>query len=105
MPLGTRQLFIYWKLAADELAVALEALRLAQHELADAVSGLAAQRFVRVGGDREVTVMEVYGIDAAIFQAGLRDDDLARIDRVAAGATKPWVKGCRHLEVFDALAP
>lgn len=105
MPLGRRQLFIYWKLAADQLDVALTSLRFAQYELADAMSGLTAQRFVRVGGDLEVTVMEIYGRDAATTPAGLSDDDMARIDRVAAGAVSPWVKGDRHLEVFDAVAP
>ncbi len=105
LPLGTRQLFIYWKLVADELDVAVESLRLAQHELAGVMSGLTAQRFVRVGGNRVATVMEVYGREAAVSLDGLSDDDMTHIDRVAARAVQPWVLGHRHLEVFDALAP
>lgn len=105
MPLGSRQLFIYWKLAADDLDIALGSLRRAQHELAEEMSGLTAQRFVRVGADREATLMEAYGRSAAIAPAGLVEDDMARIDRVVAAAVSPWVKGARNVEVFDALAP
>ena len=103
--LGTRQLFVYWKLHSSHLDLALDALQRAQHELTSALPGLQARRFVRTAAAEEATVMEVYALEASRSTAGLADTDIARLDRAAAEAVQPWLKGRRHVEIFDALDP
>lgn len=103
--LGTRQLFVYWKVQVGHLDQALDALKHSQHELAGALPGLQARRFVRTATTDEATVMEVYAREASHSPAGLDDDDITRLDHAAAAAVLPWLRGRRHLEIFDALDP
>lgn len=102
-PLGTRQLFVYWKLAATDLEAALAALGDSQRRLVEALPGLNACRYVRVGRGLQATLMETYSFTAATSPTGLTDDDIAHIDAAIANRTQPWCAGGRHCEVFDAL--
>ena len=106
--MSARQLFIYWRCAAAEAEAAQAAVRSLQAGLCLRHPGLSAELFLRVDGPPAPadvrTLMEVYafrraspglpaGIDAAL-QAELLD---------AAQALQPWLRGARHVEVFDLL--
>ena len=103
--LGTRQLFVYWKVQASHVGQALDALKRVHLDLASALPGLQARRFVRSTASDEATVMEVYACEASRSPGGLDDAEISRLDGAAADAVQPWLKGRRHLEIFEALDP
>jgi hypothetical protein len=104
MPLGQRQLFIYWRVAAVDLPAALGTLRGWQAGLSAQQPGLRYALYQRIdGAQAEVTVMESYAIESAQPHAGL-DEALCRyIESAGQAQLQPWLRGARHVEVFDAL--
>ena len=104
MPLGQRQLFIYWRVAGSNLPAALNALRQWQAGLMAQQPGLRCGLYQRTGtAQADATVMESYAIDAALPHPGI-DDALCRyIDQAGHAQLQHWLRGARHVEVFDAL--
>jgi hypothetical protein len=104
MPLGQRQLFIYWHVAGRDLPAALNALRDWRFGLLAQQPGLRCGLYQRVGtAQADATVMESYAIDAALPHPGI-DDALCRyIDQAGHAQLQHWLRGARHVEVFDAL--
>ncbi len=104
MPAGRRQLFTYWHLATADLSAAQQAVRQAQQQLARQHPGLRVSLFQRrdlVAG--ESTLMETYAIDVDIAAEGVGDALQQQIEAVVAPAAQRWLKGARHIEVFEAL--
>lgn len=92
---GGRGLFIYYRVAQNDTAAALQAAQAVQCELRARHPGLKAELWRRPETkDGMHTWMEIYthadGIDAALEQ---------RIE-AAAEAVSPWIQGPRHVEVF-----
>jgi len=104
MPLGQRQLFIYWRVAAADLPAALGALRDWQSELIDRQPQLRCGLYQRTStDDADATVMESYALESALPHPGI-DEALCRyIDQAGQALLQRWLRGERHLEVFDAL--
>lgn len=89
-----RELYVYWKTAAPEAALA--SVRAAQDALRAAEPSLEAHVLRRESGaSLPATLMEIYrrpgGIDAALQ---------ARIEATLGAATREQVQGERHVEVF-----
>jgi quinol monooxygenase YgiN len=99
---GRRQLFIYWRVASAELDAALRALRAWQATLRAEHPALQYQLYQRHDGSKdEATVMETY-FDAA---PGI-DDALHRyIEHTGNAVLQRWLRGPRHVEVFDTCDP
>lgn len=97
---GRRQLFIYWRVAPADLDVALQALRDWQVTLTAEHPTLRCRLYQRHDGSRDTaTVMEGYadappGIDDALRQ---------HIEHAGNAVLQRWLRGPRHVEVFDAL--
>jgi hypothetical protein len=104
MPLGQRQLFIYWRVSHADLPAALAALRewhaglIAQHP------GLRCTLYRRTdGATADATVMESYAIDMPLPHAGIDEALQRHIDQCGRALLARWLRGTRHVEVFDAL--
>jgi len=94
-----RELYIYYRVAAATWREAAMAVHAMQQQLRHSRPDLSARLLHRPdaqGGD--VTLMEVY-TDAT---RGI-DDTLAAQIEAAAVALRPWLRGPRHCESFDAL--
>ena len=104
MRLGQRQLFIYWRVAAVDLQAALGALRVWQSDLIGRQPQLRCGLYQRRGtDDAEATVMESYALESALPHPGI-DEALCRyIDQAGHALLRRWLRGARHVEVFDAL--
>ena len=101
MPAGRRRLFTYWRLAAADLPVALRAVRQLQQLLVRQHPGLRFGLFQRCDGAAgEATLMETYAVDAV---DGIEPALQQQIEAVVAPAVQRWVRGARHVEVFEAL--
>jgi hypothetical protein len=104
MPLGQRQLFIYWRVSASDLTAALNALREWQTGLTALRPGLRYSLYQRAGtSEADATVMESYAIEAAQAQAGIDDELHQHIDLAGSALLQRWLRGARHVEVFIAL--
>lgn len=95
----SRRLYIYYRVAAGDLAQAVAAIRALQAGLSLTVPGLRAELLRRPGApDEQVTLMETYaapfGIDEALQH---------RIEADFAALALP-LQGPRHTEVFEPLA-
>ena len=93
----SRELFIYWRVEAQHLQAAVEAVGRFQRELRARQPQLQARLFQRVDEDTALaTLMETYaapgGIDATLHQA---------IVVQGTQAAAPWCQGPRHVEVFE----
>lgn len=101
MALGRCQLFIYWKVAAADLDAALQALRDGQAVLRQQHPELHCRIYRRHdAAAAEATVMESYAVTLPV--AGI-DATLQRHIVQAGGVVlQPWLRGARHVEVFDA---
>jgi hypothetical protein len=104
MPLGTRQLFVYWRVDSADTAAALQALRDWQRSLRAQHPALRIQLYLR-GDTRagEATVMESYALDAPRPSPGIDTALQRRIEREGNAAVQQLLRGTRHVEVFDAL--
>jgi hypothetical protein len=99
---GRRQLFIYWRVASAELDAALQALRAWQATLRAEHPALQCQLYQRHDGSKdEATVMEAYA-DAS---PGIDDALRRHIEHAGNAVLQRWLRGPRHVEVFDACDP
>jgi hypothetical protein len=104
MPLGQRQLFVYWRVSVNDLPVALRALRDWQSGLAAQQPGLHCGLYRRSGmPDADATVMESYAIESAQSHPGIDDAMCQHIDQAGYALLQRWLRSARHVEVFDAL--
>lgn len=103
---GRRQLFVWYRLAREDVAEALVAVQQAQAALRDRFPQLVPRLFTRTPDDptEPVTVMETYAIDLQHSEAGV-DAVLQQVIEQAMSAVLdglvPHVP--RHTEVFDEL--
>jgi hypothetical protein len=104
MPLGRRQLFVYWRVAPADLPSALEALREWQAGLVDNHPALRCGLYRRSdGAEAQATVMESYALESAGPHDGIDDTLHAYIVESGRNVLQRWLSGARHVEVFDAL--
>lgn len=97
---GPRQLFIYWRVSPADLPIALQALRAWQATLKAEHPALHCRLYRRhEGSPHETTVMETYA-DAA---PGICEALCEHIEQAGSAVLKRWLRGPRHVEVFDAL--
>jgi hypothetical protein len=105
MPLGRRQLFAYGRIAGDALEPALLALRDWQSRLMARHPGLRCGLYRRSDTfENDVTVMESYAIESPLPHDGIDAALLRHIDEEGRVLLRPWLRGTRHVEVFDALS-
>ena len=99
------ELFVYYRLRADEAEAALVLVRGAQAQLIAQHPGLRARLLRRTeSAEGSQTWMEVYAIDTKCgFPGG--DAELQAAVETAAVALLPLLDGPRHAEVFVACAP
>jgi len=104
MPLGQRQLFVYWRVAGDDLPAALNALHNWQAGLTAQLPGLRCGLYQRSGSaELDVTLMETYAIESAQPHPGIDEALCRHIDSAGHAQLQRWLRGARHVEVFDAL--
>jgi hypothetical protein len=104
MPLGQRQLFIYWRVDDAEFDTALTALRHWQAGLMAQHPGLRCALYRRSGHRQaEPTVMESYAIESMPNHPGIGDALRQQIEDGGQALLQRWLRGARHVEVFDAL--
>jgi hypothetical protein len=104
MALGQRQLFIYWRVASADLPAALTALREWQSDLVALHPELRCGLYRRSDGTQaDATVMESYAIESAQPHPGVGEELLRHIRHDGDVRLKAWLRGARHVEVFDAL--
>ena len=97
---GQRQLFIYWRVAPAELSAALQALRAWQARLSAEHPALQCRLFLRHQASKdEATVMETY----ADAEPGIDEVLRRHIEHAGNAELQRWLRGSRHVEVFDAL--
>jgi hypothetical protein len=98
MPFSGRQLFVYYRVEEAQLPAVRAAIEAAQHSLRLANAGLVAKLLERPepGPDGKRTLMETYALPG-------RDIDLElqrQIEATMTVATRHWIDGGRHVEVF-----
>jgi hypothetical protein len=104
MPTGRRQLFIYWRLRSADVAAAMDSIRTGQRQLEAACVGLLSGLYLRDDVDlAEATLMETYAVDAGLSPHGVSCALQAHIEGEIARVVQPWLRGARHVEVFDAV--
>ena len=104
MPLGQRQLFIYWRVASRDLPTALHAVREWQAGLIAQHPTLRCGLYQRIdAAQADATVMESYAIDSALPHPGIDEALCRHIDQAGHAQLQHWLRGARHVEVFDAL--
>jgi hypothetical protein len=104
MPLGRRQLFIYWRVADSDFDAALEALRHWQAGLVAQYPGLHCAIYRRSdSGPADTTVMESYAIESPRPHPGIGAELHRQIEEAGQAQLRRWLRGARHVEVFDAL--
>jgi Domain of unknown function (DUF4936) len=104
MPLGRRQLFIYWRVVHEDLPMALEALRDWQAGLVRNHPALRCSMYQRCDGPGiQATVMEAYALESTGLQQGIDDTLRQHIEIAGHAVLQRWLRGERHVEVFDAL--
>ena len=102
MNLGTRQLFIYWRLPSSELAEALVSMRQLQGKLSSSHKGLVCSLFAR-SDSADATLMESYAIESAISPSGIDVQLQREITDLGDDQSSAWRMGLRHVEVFDEV--
>jgi Domain of unknown function (DUF4936) len=100
---GRRQLFIYWRVASADVAAALRATPAVQAQLRlnhqTLRTGLYQHTEASAG---EATLMETYALASQAACNGIDAAMQQRIEAASAEALQPWLRGVRHVEVFDA---
>jgi len=103
MPLGKRQVFVYWRVALADTPPAMQAMRDLQRRLQDSHPGLRARLYVRSETSADdTTLMETYSVDAGADVQGLDAVLQRHIDDAGAALLRPWLRGARHVEVFES---
>ena len=106
MAAGRRQLFIYWRCAGAEAGAALSATHALQQALRERHPALRCALYLRRDASGpEATLMETYAVAADFSPEGLGPALQQAIDADAIAALSPWLRGQRHVEVFDAVEP
>jgi hypothetical protein len=104
MPLGQRQVFIYWHVAGRDLSTALHAVRKWQAGLIAQHPSLRCGLYQRIGAAQaDATVMESYAVESAQPHPGIDESLIQHIEQDGHAQLKRWLRGARHVEVFDAL--
>ncbi len=105
-----RELFIYWRTAADNAAAAQRAAQAWQQQLRTELPGLRAKLFRRADEvGPAVTMMEVYAMEIAAAAdvpqpaASLNAAVASRISREGDDVLGRWIQGQRKVEVFVAV--
>lgn len=102
-----RELFVYYRVAAEQAAAAASCAGAFQATLCSAHSGLRARRMARepVSSSAEVdpTWMETYAIDAVACADGVTPALQAAIEQAAA-VLQPFLRSPRRVEVFIPCA-
>jgi len=100
---GRRQLFIYWRVASADVAAALQAVRAMQAQLRRNHGALCTGLYQRPQASaNETTLMETYALAAHTACDGIDAVMQQHIEAAGAQALQPWLRGARHVEVFDA---
>jgi hypothetical protein len=100
--LGKRQLFVYWRVTAADAAAAAAAVRAWQRRLQSEHPALHAQLFMRVPPmPGEVTLMETYALESAARADGVDAALQRHIEDDGLSIARCWLRGVRHVEVFD----
>lgn len=104
MLLGKRQLFLYWRVGTADAVLAAAAVRRWQYKLQGEHPALLARLFRRMpSGADEFTYMETYALEGGSASAGI-DADLQRvIECEGLAVVQPWLRGARHVELFEAI--
>jgi hypothetical protein len=96
-----RRHFVYYRVAAGDLAVAIPAALAGITTLRAEFAGLKAELWRRPGVDAgQVTLMEVF--DAG--ETGIDAEQAGRIEACMSAQLAGWIRGGRHVETFDLLA-
>lgn len=99
----TRELYLYWHLAADHVPQAVAAMARWQSGLTARHPGLQARLLRRADASdastAQATLMEIYAAAGGI-QPALQ----AEIEAEGEQAAAAWCQGARHVEVFEPLA-
>ena len=104
MAAGRRQLFVYWRLGSADLAAAMPGVRERQRQLERAHAGLLSGLYRRSDtAAPEATLMETYAVDAGVNAQGVSAALQVRIEADMTPLVQPWLRGARHVEVFDAV--
>ncbi len=103
-PTGGPVLFVYYRVAAADLAPAVAAARAAQQALCDAHPGLQATLMQRPSSAMEppqLTLLETYR-----YQPGPQAPapPIESIEQRMMAALAPWQRGPRRIEVFVPCA-
>ena len=99
-----RELFVYYRVAADHAAQAGAAALAMQAQLQRVHPQLRMRLLRRPEAvDGQQTWMETYATDASATPEGI-DAQLQAAIEAAAVALQPWIAGPRHTEVFVACA-
>lgn len=99
-----RELFIYYRIRADDARAALEVAQALQARLRAQHPGLTARLLRRPEDqDRQQTWMEIYSLHREGESAGVTHALQEQID-AAARALAPFIVGTRHTEVFIPCA-
>ena len=93
-----RRLYVYFRVARDDEAAAVAALRALHAQLRDTLDCELLRR-ADDDGAVHVTLMETYR-----QPGGVAAPVQARIEREAALCLAPWLVGERHVEVFEPCA-
>jgi hypothetical protein len=92
-----RELFIYWKVAAEQASQALAAAHRLQAALRTRHPGLETRLYRRLEiQDGRGTIMETYS-----RAAGVDESLQSAIEAAASLHLRPWQTTARHVEVFE----
>lgn len=96
--------FIYYRVGARDLSMAVAAARSAQQVLCASRPGLQAALMQRPSsGGAEVTLLETYSVPAGMADQA-QGSLPAAIEASVGLSVQPWLAGPRHLEAFTACA-
>ncbi len=99
---AARRHYVYYRVDEQDLAAALDGARAGIDVLCAGWPALHAELLRRPGSAAgQVTLMEVF--DAG--PAGIDAAGAARIEATMTRHVAPWIRGARHVEVFDLLPP
>jgi len=101
---GRRQLFVYWRAAAADAPVAMQAVRTLQDAMGRRHPGLQCALYLRQDPSAaSATLMETYAMDTGVAAEGLAPALQEEIEAAAGQALAKWLRGTRHVEVFDLI--
>jgi hypothetical protein len=96
-----RELFVYYRVRADGIGAAREAVLLMQRELRATFPELEARLLTRAEGTGSATWMETYAAPTASAGSGI-DAQIEAAIATRAHALQAFIEGPRHVEIFDS---